>query len=52
MPIEELGVKGMIKMSFRLMIRPDLLRAMTEYYRIFKDCADYIEYGYVVGMKQ
>ena len=49
---KELGVKGMIKMSFRLMLHPDLRRAMSEYYRIFRDYADYIGYGYVVGMKQ
>ena len=49
---KELGIKGMIKMGFRLLLRPDLRKAMSEYYRIFKDYADYIGYGYVVGKKQ
>lgn len=48
---EELGISGMVKMGFKLLLRPDLRKAMREYRRIFQDYADYIGYGYVVGRK-
>ena len=48
---EELGVIGMMRMGFKLLLRPDLRKAMNEYRRIFQDYADYIGYGYVVGRK-
>jgi len=48
----DLGITGMIKMIFRLLLCYDLLKAMIEYRRIFRDYADYIGYGYVVGRKR
>ena len=48
---EELGIKGMIKMGLKLLLRPDLRKAMGQYRRIFEDYAGYIGYGYVVGRK-
>lgn len=48
----ELGVRGMIKMGFKLLLRSDLLKAMNEYRKIFEDYVDYIGYGYVVGRKR
>lgn len=47
----ELGIKGMIEMSFKLLLRSHLLKAMSEYKKIFEDYADYIGYGYMVGKK-
>lgn len=49
---QELGIKGMIKMGFRLLLHSDLLKAMNEYRKIFEDYVDYIGYGYVVGRKR
>lgn len=48
---KELGIKGQIKMWCKLLIRSDLRKAMNESSRIFKDYADYIGYGYMVGRK-
>lgn len=47
----ELGIKGRIKMCCKLLLRSDLRKAMNESSRIFRDYADYIGYGYVVGRK-
>jgi ubiquinone/menaquinone biosynthesis C-methylase UbiE len=49
---KELGIKGMIKMGYRLLLRSDLRKAMSEYREIFKEYSDYIGYGYMVGKKQ
>jgi SAM-dependent methyltransferase len=49
---KELGIRGMIKMGFKLLLRPDLRKAMNEYRTIFKEYHDYIGYGYVVGRKK
>jgi hypothetical protein len=49
---KELGLKGMIKMGCKLLLRPDLRKAMNEYRKIFKEYSDYIGYGYVVGRKK
>ncbi len=48
---KELGLRGMIKMACKLLLRPDILKAMTEYRRIFREYGDYIGYGYIVGRK-
>jgi len=47
----ELGIRGTMKLGLRLLLRPELWRAMNETSRIFKDYFDYIGYGYVVGRK-
>ena len=47
----ELGFKGMIKMACKLLLRPDLLKTMSVYMKIFKEYKDYIGYGYIVGRK-
>jgi ubiquinone/menaquinone biosynthesis C-methylase UbiE len=49
---KELGLKGMIKMGFKLLLRSDLRKAMYEYRKIFNEYGDYIGYGYVVGRKK
>ena len=49
--IKELGLKGMIKMVCKLLLRPDIRRTMSEYMKIFKRYKDYIGYGYIVGRK-
>jgi len=49
---KELGLKGIIKMACKLLLRSDLRRAMNEYRKIFKEYRDYIGYGYVVGRKR
>jgi len=49
---KELGLKGIVKMAFKLLLRPDLRKAMDEYRKIFNDYRDYIGYGYVVGRKK
>jgi cyclopropane fatty-acyl-phospholipid synthase-like methyltransferase len=49
---KELGLKGMIKMGCKLLLRSDLRKAMNEYRRIFEEYGDYIGYGYVVGRKK
>ncbi len=46
---KELGLKGMTKMVWKLLLRPDLRKAMNEYGKFFKEYNDYIGYGYVVG---
>jgi arsenite methyltransferase len=48
----ELGLMGMIKMGCKLLLRPDLAKAMNEYRKIFKEYSDYIGYGYIVGRKK
>ena len=48
---EELGICGMLRMGYKLLLRPDLLKSMNEYRRIFRNYADYIGYGYVMGRK-
>lgn len=49
---KELGLKGMVKMGCKLLLRSDLRKAMNEYREIFKEYSDYIGYGYVVGRKK
>jgi ubiquinone/menaquinone biosynthesis C-methylase UbiE len=49
---KELGLKGMIKMGCKLLLRSDLRKAMNEYRKIFREYSDYIGYGYVVGKKR
>jgi len=49
---KELGLKGMIKMGFKLLLSPDLRKEMKEYRKIFKEHSDYVGYGYVVGRKK
>ncbi len=49
--IRELGLRGMAKMACKLLLRPDILRAMWEYMGIFREYKDYIGYGYIVGRK-
>ena len=50
--MRELGLKGMIKMGLKLLLRSDLRKAMYEYRKIFNEYSDYIGYGYVVGRKK
>lgn len=47
----ELGFVGIVKMEWRLLLRPDLRRAMQTSRRLFSAYADYIGYGYFVGRK-
>ncbi len=47
----ELGLVGMVKMAWKLLLRPDLRRAMHTSRRLFRDYAEYIGYGYFVGCK-
>ena len=47
----ELGFKGMVKMACKLILRPDILRAMIEYWRIFREYKDFIGYAYIIGRK-
>ena len=49
---KQLGLKGKTKMALKLLLRPDLRKAMKESERIFKDYFDYIGYGYVTGRKK
>jgi len=49
--MKELGAAGLLRLAFRLLTNPPLLRAMLEYRRIFKTWSDYIGYGYLVGRK-
>lgn len=49
--MRELGLKGMIKLGLKLLCHADLRRSVTKYNRIFKEYADYIGYGFVVGRK-
>jgi len=48
---KELGLKGMIKMACKLLLRPDIRRTMSEYMKIFKEYKEYIGYGYIIGRK-
>jgi len=50
--MKELGLKGTIKMACKLLLRPDLRKAMSEYRRIFEEYEEYIGYGYIVGKKK
>jgi len=50
--MKELGLKGMIKMGLKLLLRSDLRKAMNEYRKNFNEYSDYIGYGYVVGRKK
>jgi len=49
---KEMGIKGTIKMSCRLLFRSDLRRAMMASSELFRDYAEYIGYGYIVGKKR
>jgi ubiquinone/menaquinone biosynthesis C-methylase UbiE len=48
----ELGLRGMLKMGYKLLFKSDLRKAILEYSRIFKEYADYIGYAYVTGTKK
>ena len=47
--IRELGIWGVMRMACKLLLRPDVLRAMREYAEIFSKYRDYIGYAYFVG---
>ena len=47
----QLGLVGMVKMGWKLLLRPDLRRAMHTSRRLFSDYTEYIGYGYLVGCK-
>ncbi|MCD6358268.1 MAG: hypothetical protein J7L75_06790, partial [Thermoproteales archaeon] len=49
--IRELGIWGVVRMACKLLLRPDVLRAMREYADIFSRYGDYIGYAYFVGRK-
>jgi len=49
---KEMGIKGRIKMCCKLLFRSDLRRAMNASSKIFRDYAEYIGYGYIVGKKR
>lgn len=46
-----LGISGMLKLAFKLMLNSPLRRAMKEYGRVFKEYQEHIGYGYFVGRK-
>lgn len=48
---KELGLKGMIKMGFKLLLHSDLRKAMNINSKIFKEYSDYIGYGYIIGKR-
>ncbi len=48
---KEIGLKGMLRMGWRLLLRSDLRKAMNENRRIFEEYNEYIGYGYMVGRK-
>ncbi len=48
----ELGLRGMLRMGYRLLIHSHLRKALLEYSRIFKQYADYIGYACIAGMKK
>ena len=50
--MRELGIGGMIKMSYKLLFRSELRKAMKEYEKIYKEYGDYLGYGYLVGRKR
>ncbi len=49
--VKELGVVGLTKFLCKLVLRPDVLKAMLEYMEIFRKYKDYIGYCYVIGQK-
>ena len=49
--MKELGLKGMIKIAYKLLLCSDIRKTMSEYMKIFKEYKDYIGYGYIVGRK-
>jgi len=46
-----LGFRGMLKLTFKLIVSSPLRKAMKEYGRFFKEYQEYIGYGYFVGRK-
>lgn len=50
--MKELGIRGMVKIAYMLLLRSDLRRATIEYWKILKEYKDYIGYGYFVGRKK
>lgn len=50
--IKTLGITGILKMSWYMLINKSLRRGMIEYNNFFKDSKDYIGYGYFVGRKE
>lgn len=49
--IKWLGVRGILKMTWILLINKSLRKGMIEYNKFFKDAKDYIGYGYFVGRR-
>ena len=49
---KELGLRGCIRMIWRLMLHGDLRRTMKEYMRIFEEGQDVFGYAYMVGAKR
>ncbi len=47
----ELGLVGMVKMGWKLLLRSDLRRTMHTFRRLFSDYTEYIGHGYFVGCK-
>lgn len=48
---KELGVGGMLKVAWRLILRSDLRKAMKEYREVMREAGDYLGYAYIVGRK-
>lgn len=48
----ELGIKGMIKIGWKLLLHSDLRKAMNENRKIFKKYGENIGYGYIIGRKK
>ena len=49
---KKLGLRGMTKMIYKLLLHSDLREVMNEYRKIFKEYSDYIGSGYIVGKKK
>jgi len=47
----QLGLSGQLRITLGLLLNPNLRRAMLLYARIFRDYAEYIGVGYVLGRK-
>jgi ubiquinone/menaquinone biosynthesis C-methylase UbiE len=49
--IRSLGLNGILKMSWYMLRNRHLRKGMIEYNKFFKECKDYIGYGYFTGQK-
>ena len=49
--MKEIGLRGLVKMMWKLTTQGDLLRSMVEYARIFREGEGVFGYAYLVGVK-